>query len=331
MKKKWKSLLRLAMPYVIIFFLPVISVLWLGGIVLDNYHEKIVRDKQTNIESSFERLVQKVDTVVDIGYMLAVNDAMEKYSYACLNRSGHTAVDCMEIKALLSNVMVNPVVEEIYLLDVKDNRVISSNTVSSNMDVFFRHAYKIEDYSVEEIEERFVSNRGEYVYSPSRMVNLSNSKKEIIEYRVSLPVGWIRNRQVQLIFAMDTSELFGDFADLLLEGSEIYVYDNEGILLYSNGDKYEKLLGLADVSELKKIDAEDETVYGMVLNSGERSWKMKVYVPGLLETEGIGGMAPYVWGLVVLPVVASMLLCIYFTHKNHKEILGVLEVFKGRS
>lgn len=331
MKKKVMFLLKLAMPYVLIVFFPVISVLYWGATVLNDYHSKIIMDKQANIEASFERLVQKFDTVENLSYILAENDSLKQYSYACLNNSTHTVVECLEIKALLASMMTNPVVEDICLLDSKDNRVIATNCALSDLNMYFSYTYVIEEHTVEESIARFETYEYVQQYSPSVIVGTSSGKKEVVEYRVIMPLGWIRNSQTQLIFVLDTTELFENFSELIQEGGEIYLYDRDDVLIYKNGDQYEGILELSEITDLREVYKEEESVYGMVCQSSDNFWKIQVYVPELLEEDGLGGMVPYLLGLVALPVSVSMLFCIYFTHKNYKEIVGVLEVLKGHS
>lgn len=57
MKKRVRSILVLALPYILPVLLPLISIFCLGSMVVFNYHERIISDKQKSIESAFERFL----------------------------------------------------------------------------------------------------------------------------------------------------------------------------------------------------------------------------------------------------------------------------------
>lgn len=330
MKKKFWPMLTLALPYVITVFLPVISVLCLGVTVLNNFNEKIVTEKQVSIETAFERFLQKIDAAETLAYTIAQNDVMTKYTCSGLNQTDHTVVDCMEMKDLLSSLMVNNDVAAMYYYDRRDNRIISNDTALSDAAVFFKFAYMMDGYTPEESVEQLKSLSWGNEYSSSMKVTMNAKETEVIEYRISMPLAFNGNIQGQLVLVMETADIFDDFNAILNDNGEFYIYNNEDKLIYGSGEMYEELLDLRDISDLKSVSETHEKVYGLVRRSGNNLWKVKVYLPNLLETGSTGAVTPYFWLLVVMPVVVSMILCIYFTHKNHKEIMDTLKLFRGQ-
>ena len=77
MKKKWKSWLLLAAPYLLCALLPVISVLFLEKTVLTNYQEKMLAEQQSGLQIAFNGMIQKIDNVENLSSMLSTNDLIE--------------------------------------------------------------------------------------------------------------------------------------------------------------------------------------------------------------------------------------------------------------
>lgn len=332
MKKKWVSWLILAMPYVLTALMPVVSVVFLGRIIQSNHYGKVISDKQNSIEASFDRMLQKLETVENLSYMLSVNDAIHRYSYACINGSGHDIFDCLEVRDLLASVKVDPVIEEIYIYDSKDNWIISANTALSDVSVFFRYTYNVREYTVAESIDRIETMGREIRYSPMMHVKNTESPtewKQIVEYRTFLPMGWIRNSQSKLVFSLDATELFRDFADICSAEGEFYVYDSNDILIYKSGECFEGLMEQTKSKSLTRIDTDGGPIYGTVLRSQNGAWKVKFYIADPLSENDTSITSPYIWGLVIFPVIASVLISIYFTHKNHSEILRLLNMFRN--
>ena len=173
MKKKWKSWLVLAAPYLLTALIPVISVLFLGNTVMNIYRERQIAEKQNSIHIAFDRMVQKAESVENIGVMLGTSNILTQYSSACLNHSGHDQMTSMEIMDLFSTAILNPVIYDVYLFDSKDNVVISAENAMSNMSLFFRYAHRLEGFTPEESIDRLANMANVHRYCPSVTLQLS--------------------------------------------------------------------------------------------------------------------------------------------------------------
>lgn len=154
MKKDLKFILKLALPYALIVLLPIMSVFGLGSIVMNNYHEKIITDKERNIEIAFERFLQKIDDVETMAYTVAQNNVMTKYVYAGFQNTEHTILDNLEVGELLNNFMLNSDVGVMFFFYSPDNRIITRDAVLSDARLFFQYNYQLEGYTPEECVER---------------------------------------------------------------------------------------------------------------------------------------------------------------------------------
>ena len=334
MKKKWRSWLLLAAPYLLTALIPVISVLFLGNFILNTYQDRQLDEKINSIQISFDRMVQKTETVENLGFMLGTSNVLTQYSSACLNHSGHDQLSNMEVRDLFATAILNPVIYNVYLFDSKDNVIISGDEAVSNMSVFFRYSHILEGYTVQESIDRLEDMPSIHHYCPAVTVLLSRipgATKQIVEYRLGLPLGWVQNTQSQLIIAMDADELFGDLLQTLEAGSEFYVYDNNNVLIYQSGSLYEELLPLAEAEAFQELKHEGDDIYSMVFKSANNAWKVKAFMPSLSEQGSIPFLSPAFVLFVVLPLIACMLLTIVFTHKNYRGILELVNLFSGHA
>lgn len=334
MKKKWRSWLLLAAPYLLTALIPVISVLFLGNFILSTYQDRQLDEKINSIQISFDRMVQKTESVENVGIMLGTSNVLTQYSSACLNHSGHDQVSNMEVRDLFATAVLNPVIYDVYLFDSKDNVIISADEAVSNMSVFFRYSHILEGFTVQESIDRLENMPNIHRYCPTVTLALSSrpgSSKQIVEYRLGLPLGWVQNTQSQLIIAMDADELFRDLLQTLEAGSEFYVYDSNNVLIYQSGSLYENLLSLSASDDMQKLKYEGSDVYGAVFKTTDGSWKIKVFMPELTEQGSIPFLSPAFVLFVVLPLMACMLLTIIFTHKNYRGILELANLFRGHA
>ena len=138
MKKRVWSVFILALPYVITVLFPIISVMCLSFTVMNNYNEKILADKQVNIERAFESFLQKVGSVETLANAIAKNDEILEYIYGGSGNSGHTALDYLEFREVLYSYLVNNNVEMIYYYDAQQNKIISSEGTYSNVAKFLK-------------------------------------------------------------------------------------------------------------------------------------------------------------------------------------------------
>ena len=333
MKKKWKSWLLMAAPYLLTALIPVISVLFLGNTILTNYQENLIANKQSSLQVASDRMQQKLETVEHLAAMLGSSDVLTMYSNACLSRSGHTPLDFIELRSQLADAAFDPVIHDIFLYDKKDNAAISVSSALNSTEVFFRYYYIVEGLSHQENMERLDNLPKIHRYCPE--ISLSHpgthgSTKQIVEYRLFLPIGWVRDMQCQLVVAMDAAKLFEDFQDTLPADGEFYVYDSNNVLIYSHGSLYQDLLSLTDSGSLLPITCEGTQLHGAVLKSDE--WKVKVYIPNLVEESNpLSFLSPAFIGFVILPMILCLLLALAFSNKNYRGVKDLLGLFHGHT
>ena len=333
MKKKWRSWLVLAVPYLLTALIPVISVLFLANTILTNYQANSVAEKQTTLQAAADRMQQKCNTIEQLTVLLSNTNALNRYSTACLNRTAHTSTEFLELQNLFYNASFDPVIYEIFLYDKKDDTAVSSDVALSSTEMFFRYNYVLDGRSFQENMDRLDNMPKDQRYCPEITLSsatLAESTKQVVEYRMFLPVNWVRDMQCQLVVAMDAEILFGDLRDAVPPEGEFYVYDSNNVLIYSHGSTYRDWMPLTDHNTLHPLSGEDTSLHGAVLRCGQ--WKIKVYIPNLINgSERLSFQAPSFIVFVILPMILCVLLALAFTTKNFRGVQDLLGLFHGHT
>ena len=334
MRRRWKSWLLLAAPYLLCALLPVISVLFLEKTVLTNYQETMVAEQQNSLQSAFNGMLQKIDSVENLSSMLSTGELVEQYSYACINGFGHRTIDRMALQEQFSGAKTNSLIYDVYLYDPLDDCVVSAQSAVSSREVFHRFTYVVEDLSLAERVSRLSDLPREHRYCPSFKLRLPGAdlyEQELLEYRLFLPVGFVRENQTQLVVAMDAGELFREFRSNLDTADEFYVYDDSGSLVYHMGSRHEDILPISKDISLRPVETDAGDAYGAVLRSGDGKWTVKVYIAELPGNGSVSVLSPAFLLFVILPMFACVLLTIVFTHKNYRGILDLANLFRSHT
>ncbi len=332
LKKNIIILLRLAAPYILIILMPMMSVVSLGIWMVNDYHEQILQGYQRKAEIAFERFIQRTESIENLSYMISGSNIMVQYMISGKNRADHTVIENMELISLLKNSWINNDVEEIYFYEKKTNSIITSTTVLSNAEDYFHLVYKPEGNTPLECVEQLNGLLRGAQYEAVKNINIGNKVSRIIEYRVSLPMDALPSTALgQLVIAMNIEDIFGDFYDVMDTDCEFYVYDSKENLIFGSGNKYKDLMDLSMDAKLQAVESNGEKVFRMVCCSDDGKWIVNVFFSEAVLMGNRGSLGLPVLLLIIMPNVLGILLCIYFTFKNHREIQGILAVFRGEN
>lgn len=326
MKKKIISIIKLALPYMILLLFPMISILYQENMLLANYKEKLLMEKQKQMEIAFERVVQEADAVEDLANIIMQNDKMRSYVYTCMGKRKHSVIQSMELRDVLNTSIYNSEVTVAYYYDKADNRVISSNTALSDGNDYFRYTYQVKDHAPEAYRN-YLDELGKviYEYSPCMEVTIQNKPMQVIECRNTVPLNsGVREEKGYLVLALDVEDIFSDLFEIMGEQDEFHICDSKGNLIFRSSDHYSEELELEE-AELKPVEDLGETVYGMSLTSADGKWKVKMYQTVFEEENVWDTGVPHL--LVVFSFAVSIILCCYLTIRNYRDIKKVLDLF----
>lgn len=326
MKKKIISIIKLALPYIILLLFPLISILYQESTLLENYKEKLLMEKQKQMEFAFEKVVQEISAVEDMANIIMQDDKMLSYIYTCMGKRPHSVIESMELKDVFVNSIYNSKAMIAYYYDEVDDSVISSTAALSDASTYFRYTYKVKNYTPEEYRNHW-DELGKVVfeYSPCMEVTIQNKTMQVIECYSAMPLNsGIRDQKGYLVLVLDVKDIFSDLFELMGDKDEFHFYDSKGKLLFRSSEYYSEELALND-AEFGPVDANGETIYGMSLTSADGRWKVKmhqtVFEEGNVWDIGVSHV------LVIVSLAVSILLCSYLTIRNYRDIQKVLDLF----
>lgn len=283
-------------------------------------------EKQKQMEIAFEKVVQEINAVEDMAYIIMQNDKMLSYIYTCMGKRQHSVIESMELKDVFNNSIFNSKAMMVYYYDEVDDRVISSSAALSDSSTYFRYTYKVKNYTSEEYRG-YLDELGKvvYEYSPCMEVTIQNKTMQVIECYNTMPLkSGVREQKGYLVLVLDVEDIFSDFFELMGDKDEFHIYDSNGKLLYRSSDYYSEAL-VPDEAKLGPVDYNGETIYGMSLASADGRWKVKMY-QNVFEEGNVWDIGvPHV--LVVSSLVVSIILCSYLTIRNYRDIKKVLDLF----
>ncbi|MBQ7841496.1 MAG: cache domain-containing protein [Lachnospiraceae bacterium] len=329
--EKLKSVLLLLLPYISIVFLLIMSIGYLGTLLVESYRERILENQQKSIETAVQRFGERMKGVEDISYLLEDSKAVKKYAYASLSNQKNALLEYIDVMVELNNYQYSQDIAEIYLFDSKNERVITSSAAFSNAEEYFKYNYQIEGMSVKDSVERLKTPAYGCEYSAVMDVKLKGEQFEVIEYRLRVPIEWGGDNNLKLVIVMKTADIFGDLAHALDEGGEFYVYDKNERLIYCSGTKWNEPFAQSGGPELKSVYCDGENIYASSLQTADERWSVRICLPDFVDRSHIS--IPHLGMLVIVPILVSIILCVYFTYKNHKKISEALSEnirFKGR-
>lgn len=328
MKAKIKSLIRLAWPYILMVMLPIISVIFLSSYILSNHTQRMLADQNSLLEVAVDRVNQKIAGIEDLSYLIAENDTVYQYVVNGIAGMENDYFAEERIQDLLSGISQNDNIAEIYFYDATAGKIIASETALSDPELFFRYRYQIESSTPAEAVERLRTSRWGYGYTSALNVLVDSKPLEIIEYRLSVPVNRYGEHQSQLIIGLDIKNLFQDFFDAAGENAQFCIYSSDG-LIYSSAQldpEYTQAELTNTLEQQRKLKGKP---YAAEYSINGGTWSVRFFYSQIPQANNGQQIMNRLMPAIVIPVLLSIILCFYFTHKNHREITETLAILRG--
>lgn len=325
---KIRSIMKLAWPYVLMVLLPIISVTILSTYIINSRTEQLISDQSSAIRVATDRVDQKLSSIVELSYLLEENDDLFQYVINSTNGFDNNLSTCETIENLLSGIAQNEDIAEIYFYDAYSGRIIASHTALSEASMFFRYRYQYLDRTPEEAVEQLRRSTWGYSFSATQQVLANNHPRDVIEYRISIPVDRFGRKPSQLTFSLDTKALFQSYFDLLHENAAFEIRNKDGII-FASGDRYSNLAQMKLSSTLERYKTAEGPVYAMELPMNNNLWNVRFYYS---KTDSINSGQQILGSLmpaILIPVLLSICICIYFTYKSHRDISEILTLLRG--
>lgn len=329
MKVKIRSILRLAFPYILMALLPIVSVVFLSTVIVRDHTEEILQNQDNAIKIAVDRVDEKLDSVEDRAILITDNDDVRRYLNNGLTGKDNDIIFCQQLQSFLSVVSKIPEIDGIYLYDGIEGRIISSHTVLYDASFYFDYLYRSADRKTDDIISELKTALWRYQYFPAQNVVINGREELVIEYRISVPVNRYKDHS-QLVIALDVESVFQDYFDALSDGAEFRVYCGES-LVYSSSDCYADLSDRDLPASLALMDDVDGKLYAVERTFNGGSWRVQYFYPKLAYTDNRNALMTFLAPAVSIPVVMCILLCIFFTHKNRREIMEILSLLRSKN
>ncbi len=331
-KRNGLSVFLLAMPYVCILAVSLLSTLWLGNQVLSGYRTAVVKEKEKSIELAFERFLKRTDEIESFSLSVAQNEVLTDYFWDAVRQRGHSVVQRKKVQEMLHDMLSVAGIRYAYLYDTKEGCVISNDLALSDADTFYRYKYRIEGYTPRE-SGRYVL-RMENGYNPAVNVAIGgNTGVRMLEYKSCVPLASSVVYKDQLILVLSAGNVFRDLETTLGTDGVFYVYGGSGGgLLYANGDRYADDAGVLLTSGLARVEGAEAggEVYGMECVSTDCAWRIRFYMDGSGWKAADRNAILSLLATVMFPLLAGMALCVVFTLKKYQEITEIIGMFGSR-
>ena len=323
MKGKFRSLIKLALPYLLCIMIPLIAIAFLSRTLSVSYHERAVEKETESIQHAFERFSDRARMVKELADTLANTRVVSSYAYDSFMGVPQSFLDGKEMQSILDVFLINNIASTAYYFDLANDRIISPYGVLSDPSLFYSYDYRMREYSAEEAIRRVKEGSWGRSFSPAMTIRLPNGTAEMIEYQLSVPVSMARGFTGRLVLAMKTEKLLDDLFSCVQDGGEFYVFDASGKLFYASGSAYGALE--PEMGRLSPCGAAGmQGIYGIQLRSADGEWTARVFTQDVFWRAGVWDHL-IVWIVVVLLILLSLAICIFFTMKNMRELQRIIE------
>lgn len=328
MKQRVASIFRLAFPYIIMALLPIFSVVVLCGYIVRNHTEKVISNQNSAIEVAVDRVSQKILSIVELSYLIESNNNVQRYVINQNTGVGNDMESCNDIRDLLSGAAMNDEIAEAYFYDADTGRIIASSTVLNGTQMFFEYQYQYQDRTPAEAMQRLRSYGWGYGYEQMEKILIGMKLTEVIEYRLSVPLQRYGENQSQLVIALNARILFQDLFDVLDEGAGFCIYGENG-LIYSSTDQYLDMAQAPMHGTLTLMESASGEVYCAEQLCNNTLWRVQFFYPEISDADSRWSMLSSLLPAITLPVLLCVIACVYFTHKNHRDIEEILSLLRG--
>ena len=154
MKRKIRTLLRLALPYLLCIMLPLAAIAFLSGSLSVSYRERAVEKETETIEHAFESFAGTMNMVKELADALAYMRVVTSYAYDTYKGVSQSFLDGKEVQDILNTFLINDIASVAYYYDLHNDRVISPYCVLSDSSLFYTYEYRMQGYTAKEAVRR---------------------------------------------------------------------------------------------------------------------------------------------------------------------------------
>ena len=323
MKMKIKSITRMLLPYVLIILFPIISLIVSWNYIINRQISNEIERQKNAIISAKNDMDGKLTVISDVAEMITNSGTIMTY---VLNNRMNVENDYFSVKQVqdvLASAAKNNVIEQIFLYDNEADRLIASDTALRNARLFFQYSYIDAEKSVDEVVNLLKNDARGVIYLPAKSMTVGRKTVSAIEYRQPIPVSNRANPALRLVICIDADKLFENFSDQGLTDTQVSVYQNNELVYEKNAKNDLRSLNLPP--SFQPISGLSEDFYGMQTSVNSGKWVIKLLFPVSGQRQHTMELLKNQIWMVAIPLMVCIVLCIFFTYKNYREIVNVLK------
>lgn len=324
---KIKSIAQLAVPYVLIALLPILSILALCSYIVQSYTQTILEEQNAALAVAVDRVDEKMGFLEREAYFLSAKNEFRDYFHNQYIGKTNEILDCHDVQNLLHSFVRSTEVAEVYFYDAQSGRIIASSTTMNNGEMFFEYMYRPTGKTPAECLSALQNAVGIFTYTPVQSVQLNSVSKDVIEIRRTMEVGGAAKNPNQLVIALDVEKIFEDFFDAVGDDGVFNIYDGDTLLLHRGETEIAVSAELPN-GTLAQMTEQEGKPYGVqyMLNNHLRVEFIYANLPQAGENRTL---VLYLLMAIGIPALVCVSMCILFTHKNHRRISEILSLLRG--
>lgn len=325
-ERKNSAFLKLIFPYACVLFIPIL--VWFVSNIYVNHtnEEKWISFSRSNIESNIKVVDSTLKQIENVVYGITQNEGFDNFYKA----EKPTFEEMLKFRKMLSSY--DSQLEgngNLYIYSNSSDAVITPLENYRNPEEFFMYSQPLIGFGAENWAEEVRSGKWASGYSHQQIrKNTEKGFEEVLSYVRNVPIEYIKKRQGLIGIYIKEDKLLQGFDALLEEGKgELYVFNLQGKLIMSSGDKFLDYAYTESSSEdFTKLSIGGENFYRLSCNGEKNQWQYVVFVSGDYVLKEVS-IINLVLNLVnVLTLILGLLLCIYFTYGRNKSYVQILNM-----
>ena len=125
MGSKIKSIAQLALPYVLIAILPILSIIALCGYIIQSYTQAAVEMQNATLNVAVERVDEKLNFLEREAFFLTNRTEFQNYFRNQFLGEPNEILNCTDVQKLLQSYARDEGVAQVYFYDAQCGRVIA--------------------------------------------------------------------------------------------------------------------------------------------------------------------------------------------------------------
>ena len=327
MGSKIKSIAQLAVPYLLIAILPILSIVALCGYIVHSYTQTALEEQNATLNVAVDRVEEDLIFLEREAFFLTGRTEFLDYLRNQFLGEPNDITYCLGVQRLLYSYAREESVAQVYFYDSQCGRIIASDTILNNGEMFFEYLYQPDGKTPEDCVSALLNAGDGFSYSGVQNVQFVSIHRNVIEFHRGVSVGGAAKVPSQLVIALNTDKLFEDFFDAVGNDGAFRIYYGDQLLLSSAEMDFPNSSEIPK-EQLTRTSQETGAPYGAQYELN-RHLRVEFIYPHLPQAIENRTLVVYLLMAIGIPALVCVSMCVLITHKNHRRISEILGLLRG--